>query len=253
MQATPILETRGIIIKEERLRALNSNVLPNTLVLESTEALPGYFGKNIPDLEKPRSVYLILDKKYDGLFLARKLKYISELKTHKCYGAFGYLIINNKTFYCIRIKNLDCFESVPEIQQALIDLEIRMMKHHNLDDYAIIHIHKSFLISSIEKDIYKDQFEADRYYLKISREMKWHEFKKITGIVKSNLEYSMFDAALGAIWTINGLMDIIRIYDQKHDLNRLITIRQKYEAEIKRWTENKLFDDSTSTELTETE
>ncbi len=178
MQQKPILETRGIIIKEERVRALNSNFLPNTLVLESTEALPGYFGQNIPDMEKPRSVYIILDKKYEGLFLARKLKYISGLMQHKCYGAFGFLVIANKIFFCIRIKNLDCFESIPEIQEALVEQQIKMMKYYNLDDYALIHIHKSFLISSIEEDIYRDQFESDRYYLKISRDMKWSEFKK---------------------------------------------------------------------------
>jgi hypothetical protein len=253
MQQRPILETRGIIIKEERVRALNSNILSNTLVLESTETLPGYFGHNIPDLGKPRSVFIILNKKYDGIFLARRLKQISDLKQHKCYGAFGYLVIGNKIFYCIRLKNLDCFEATPEIQQALIDRKVKMMKKQNLDEYALIQIHKSFLISSIEEDIYKDLFEKDRYYFKISRDMKWADFKKITGIVKSNLENSMFDAAMGAIWTINGLMDVVRVYDQKHDLKRLNTIKQKYEAEINRWTGNKLFLESTENDFTETE
>ncbi len=241
MEQKPILETRGVIIKEECVKSLISNVLPNTLVLESTESLPGYFGKNVPDLEKPRSVFIILDKKYDGFFIARKLQLISELKHHNCYGTFGHIRIKNKIIYCIRIKNLDCFESILEIQKELVNQGINMMKYQELEEYAIIHIHKSFLISLIADNIYMDLFENDRYYLKISRNMEWTDFKKITNMVKSNLENSMFDAAIGAIWTINNLIDVVRVYDQKQDLKRLGIIRQKYEAEIKRWADNKLF------------
>ena len=60
-------------------------------------------------------------------------------------------------------------------------------------------------------------------------------------MVKSNVENSTFDAAMGAIWTIRGLMNVIRIYDQKQDIKRLDMIRKKYEAEITRWIDNNLF------------
>ena len=241
MQHKTVIESRGLIIKEERLKALKSNVMPNTLVLESTEALPGYFGKNIPDPEKPRSVFIILDKKYDGLFLARQLKILSDVMKHKCYGTFGQISIASKIFYCIRIKNLDCFGSIPGIQNELVSRNINMMKYHDADDSALIRIHKSFLITLISEGVYRDLFEQDRYYLSIATNMSWEDFKKITMIVKSNLENSFFDAAIGAIWTINGLMDIVRIYDKKHDIKRLHTIHQRYESEIRRWTENKSF------------
>jgi hypothetical protein len=241
MQQKPILETRGVIVKEEWVKSLTSNTLPETLVLESTEALPGYFGKNAPDMEKPRSIFLVLDKKYDGYFVARKLQLISDIKQHTCYATFGYLVINNKMYHCIRIKNLDCFASIPEIQNELINQGIKMMRYKDINEYAMIHIHKSFLISLVADHIYMDLFEHDRYYLRISRNMVWTDFKKITDIVKSNLENSMFDAAIGSIWTINKLIDVIRIYDKKHDIKSLTQIRERYESEIKRWNENKLF------------
>lgn len=241
MHQKPILETRGVIIKEEWVKSLASNVIPNTLVLESTKTLPGYFGKNTPDLEKPRSIFIILDKKYDGYFLARKLQLISDLRQHTFYATFGYLVIKNRMYHCIRIKNLDHFASIPEIQTDLINQGIKMMKYQDIDEYAMIHIHKSFLISLVADHIYMDLFEHDRYYLRISRNMVWSDFKKITDIVKSNLENSMFDAAIGSIWTINKLMDVIRIYDKKHDIKNLTLIREKYESEMKKWHENKLF------------
>jgi len=241
MHQKTILETRGVIIKGECVKSLTSNVLTNTLALESTETLPGYFGKNTPDMEKPRSVFIILDKKYDGYFLTRKLQLISDLKQYTCYSTFGYLVIKNRIYHCIRIKNLEYFTIIPELQAELINQGIKMMKYKEINEYAMIFIHKSFLISLVADHIYMDLFEHDRYYLRISRSMVWTDFKKITDIVKSNLENRMFDAAIGAIWTINRLMDVIRIYDKKNNIKYLSQIRQRYESEIKRWNDNKLF------------
>jgi hypothetical protein len=62
--------------------------------------------------------------------------------------------------------------------------------------------------------------------------LDWEEFKRITQLVKSNIENSLFDAALGYIWKIEGLQDIVRVYDKKNDLERIKTIRDRYLAEL---------------------
>lgn len=232
METHRILETRGIIIKEERVKSLEGNILDNSLVLENTEAFPGYFGKNLPDTKTPRSLFIILDKKYDGLFLARTLKNISGKMQHKCYGSFGEINISGKVLYCLRIKNLDCFPSVINIQKTIVEQGIGIMKYQSIDQKALIRIHKSFLIQPIAEGIYKDLFETDRYYISIPILLQWQEFLKITALVKSNMDNSMFDAALGFIWRIDGLMDMIRIYDKNNDQERINKIRNKYLAEI---------------------
>lgn len=235
MEPDRIIETRGLIIKEERVCSLKTNILKNTLVLENTTAFPGYFGKNIPDTAKPRSIFLALNQFYDGLFLARKLRDVSTRLEHKCYGAFGKLKIHDATLPCIRIKNLDCFESIPKIQQALIDFEIELMGFRTVDEEALIEINKSFLIAPITSEIYKDQFEPDRYYIKIHHALEWKEFKKITAIVRNNIENSLFDAALGVIWLLDGPMEVIRVYDPKHDMDQLKKVYDRYKIEIDRW------------------
>ena len=232
MDTHRIIETRGQIIKEERLISLDFNIVENSLVLENTGAFPGYFGKNLPDIKNPRSLFIVLDKKYDCLFLARTLKNIGSKMEHKCYGSFGELIITGKSYYCIRIKNLDCFPSVIKIQQAIINSGIGLMKQHKIDENALIRIHKSFLIQPVEEGIFKDLFELDRYYVSIPVSLDWEEFKRITQLVKSNIENSLFDAALGYIWKIEGLQDIVRVYDKKNDLERIKTIRDRYLAEL---------------------
>ncbi len=47
-----------------------------------------------------------------------------------------------------------------------------------------------------------------------------------------SLTTNLFDAALGIIWKIEGLVDIVRIYDKKNDPERIKTIRDRYLAEI---------------------
>jgi len=234
MKTTRILETRGIIIKEERVKSVTSNILENTLVLENTDAFPGYYGENLPDEKKPRSLFVILDKKYDGLLLARTLKKISDGMQNKCYGSFGSLTINGKVYECIRIKNLDCFASLVKIQSSVIKAGVGLMKYHPVDGRALIRIHKSFLVKPVDVGVLKDLFEPDRYYLTIPRTLEWEDFKKITGNVKSNLDNYIFDAAIGCLWRIDGLMDIIRIYDKNNDPERIKIIRDKYLAEINR-------------------
>lgn len=232
METHKTIETRGLIIKEERVISLESNILENTLVLENKDAFADFYGKNTPDEKSPRSLFIILDKKYDGLFLARTLKNIGSKMKHKCYGSFGEILISGKSNYCIRIKNLDCFPSVINIQNALAESGIEFKKFHQIDENALIKIHKSFLVNEIPGNIFKYLFEKDRYYFTIPSELEWEQFRKITTIVKSNLENNLFDAAMGIMWKIEGISDIVRIYDKKNDSDRIKTIRDRYLAEI---------------------
>ncbi len=228
MESSTILEIRGLIVKEERVKSLESNFLEDSLVLENSDAFPGYFGKNLPDANQPRSLFIILAKSYDEIFLARTIMKIGSKMHFKCYGSYGDITFNGKVFHCIRIKNLDCFPSVINIQRTVTDAGIGIMKYQKVDTSAIIRIHKSFLIKQISNGVYKDLFEPDRYYISIPYPPAWDDFKKITKLVKSNIENNLFDAALGFFWRIDGITDMIRIYDKKSNAGRIKTIRNKY-------------------------
>jgi len=234
MKTNQIIDSRGVIIKEEMVKSLQSEVLENSLVLENTDPFPGYFGENLPDVKKPRSLFIILDRKYEDLFLARLLKKISNSSQHKCIGSFGDLTLKEKVCHCIRIKNLDCFPSVINIQRAIADSGTGLMKYQQIDELALIRIKKNFLMQALDEEIYKDMFESERYYISIPAALDWEDFKKITRLVKNNIVNNLFDAALGYVWRIDGLMDMVRIYDKKNDPERIKTIRDKYLSEIKR-------------------
>ena len=233
MEPETIIESYGIITKEERVSSLTSNLLEDTLVLESQNPFPGYHGKNMPDSEKPRSLYLILEKKYDYLTLGRILKKIRTEKINSCSTAFGRIETGNKTFYCVRVRNLDCFQSIAEIQKALISQGIGMMKYHMINGEAIIQIHKPFLLKHLASNLYyKDEFESNRYYFKISKDLSWEKFKKITYAVKNNIDQNIFDAAQVVLWTMEGPVDMVRIYEIHPTTDRLNKIRNRYEYEL---------------------
>jgi hypothetical protein len=233
MESDRIIESYGIITKEEMVCSLSSNILEGTLVLETLNPFPGYHGKNVPDPEKPRSLYLVLDKKYDFLRLGRILREIRLRSAKPCHAAFGKVDVRKTQFYCIRLRNLDCFQSISEIQKAITGYGIGMMKHHMINEEGIIHIHKPFLLKHLGANLYyKDEFDPNHYYFRISADLEWEKFKKITALVKSNIDQNIFDAAKVVLWTMEGPVDLVRIYEVHPSLERLNKIRNRYEFEL---------------------
>lgn len=233
METNRITDSYGIITKEEKVCSLNANILEGSMVLESLNPFPGYHGKNMPDIEKPRSLFLILEKKYQYLQLGRILRQIRLKKFKSCNAAFGKIKISNHSYYCIRIKNLDCFQSIPEIQKILLNYGISMMKYHPVNADALIEIHKPFLLRQIASELYyKDESDPNHYYFRLSRDLDWAKFKKITLNVKNNIDQNIFDAAKVVVCTIEGPIDMIRIYEIHPTVDRLNIIRARYEYEI---------------------
>ncbi|HPD95155.1 MAG TPA: hypothetical protein PLA24_04605 [Tenuifilaceae bacterium] len=233
--AAKVIETRGVIIKEEKVRSLNQKIYPNTMVLENYEPYPGYYGKNLPEDSAPRSVFLILVCEYDALHLARTLQKVGKEMQHNCNANIGYMLIDNKRFCCIRIKNLQCFERIPSIQEKLINHGIDFRRERDINKQVVINIEKTFLLERFDDDIYMDLAGDSKFYFEIPTQLTWEHFKTITDNVKHNIDNHFFDAALGYIWKLNGPQDIIRIYDLKANLERIKQIRKLFLHEIERF------------------
>ncbi len=235
MNSQRIIEAWGAITKEEKVRSIRLNSLNNFLVLENIEPFPGYFGENLPTGTRPRSIFLILAKKYKAEDLMRTLKRVSQKIQHKCYGCFGYIQMYNHKNYCIRIKNLDCFDTINTLQSYLQEEGIEFMKHKGLTENALIKVYKPFLISEAESGKYEDQLEEDKVYLRYPYHVSWNDFKEITQRVRYNLSNNLFDAALCTIWNLNGPTDLIRLFDRRRNSLRTNLIHQLYLRETKVW------------------
>ncbi|MDZ7775884.1 MAG: hypothetical protein U5L09_09985 [Bacteroidales bacterium] len=58
------------------------------------------------------------------------------------------------------------------------------------------------------------------------------EFEVITKIIKTNFEYKSFDAALGMITLSRVLWNLLRVYDEDADIEKLRILKDRYEREI---------------------
>lgn len=226
--------TRGETIKEEKVKSIVHNILPNTLVLENYEPFPGYYSAHIPVDIKPMSVFVILARKYDNIFLDRILKKIRDEGDHQCDGTTAVIDAGRSRYYAIRIKNLDCFTGLIKIQKKFIENGIELHASRNIDRNVLFSVQKTFLLEKLENSVYKNLREESKYYFPLERYLTWKEFKEITLNVKNNISNNLFDAALCYFYTTEGLTDMVRIFDRKDTHERILEIKEHYAKALKR-------------------
>ncbi len=225
-----ILETFGSIIKEEQVKTVERGILPNTFVLENLGLFPGYYGSNLPTLENPDSIFLVMPSKQPTEMVLRITHDIKKKTGINFEGSPASLEIYNNTYQAIRLRYLTGFEHIAEIQEHYRDAGIVFSKLKRIEENAVIQIKKVFKIESVTDKIFKDE-ERDMYYLKIKEQLTWSHFKKVTLQVRNNLRLSAFDAALAVIYGAE-VYDFARIYSSTLTMEELEMLHNKYEEII---------------------
>ena len=233
MEKITTISTTGHITKVELLHTLKSNILENTFVLENFESFPGYHGKNAPSSLKPRHLFLVTQKAYSYDEISRASKNISS----NCQEKFGArpadLFIFNQKLSAIRIKELDSFEKISELQRWYMDEGIFFKKKKNFNSEGLIKVMKHFELSEVEDGIYKDNEDPLMCYFQVPANLTWKVFEKITYSIKNNISNSNFDAAQGVIY-LKDLVDIVRIYMKDVKVEFLKELQALYIEEIRK-------------------
>lgn len=226
-----LIETLGYIKKEEKLITVDNNIILNTLVLESQQEFPGYNG-NFPEKSQPRSLFLITSKEYQFEEIARITKKIKNQIKHDFNASQGNIYLKGETLPCIRIKYLQSFTFIPELQNLLKEENIKFSKKRIIDSPGIIVINKIFFVRERAEGIYHDLEEESKCYLELPVKLTWDRFKEYTFFIKNNIDNNNFDAAQGAFYRKSGIIDVVRIYDQDKNVERMKTLRKLYLEEI---------------------
>ena len=231
MEEKILIETLGAIAKGEDVTSLDHNIMQNTLVLENKEPFPGYHGQNLPSESVPMYLYFVTNKKYSVERVMRMTQNIKAYFPHNFDGSAGKICIYNDTYYCIRIRELQSFEQIAELQSCYVDEGVRFMKRKNLNAPAVIQVRKHFYLEKLDNGIYHDLEEPMMYYIQIPFQVRWKMFTSITAHIKNNVDNNNFDAALGAVY-MRDIMDVVRIYANDLTLDKLNFLKDKYEQEI---------------------
>nr|WP_321451201.1 hypothetical protein [uncultured Carboxylicivirga sp.] len=231
-----ILQRYGNLLKEESLVTMNDKILPNTFVLEAPEPFPGYFGyySDIPSDSKPLYLYLVLKGLYTLEEVTRATQNIKKYFGTNFNAAAGTIYMYNKLFHIIRVRHLDTFDQIADLQHGYLDQGIEFKKKpKNISGKAIIRLKKFFMLEEVEDGVYFDLDEKDHGYFTIPYKLPWKHFEDITKKAKHNWDRSVFDSALGHIHENFGIRDIIRIYNPNIDINYLMDTRKVYLDRIK--------------------
>ncbi|MCG8410009.1 MAG: hypothetical protein MI739_01855 [Bacteroidales bacterium] len=228
------IETTGHIKKEARLSTVENNTVSNTLVLESLHPFPGYHGKNLPERTSPRSLFLILTSEHQFSEIARITKKINQESKHNFNASIGKIYTRTHTYNCIRVKYLEKYSYLPEIQHRYQDEGIKFAKKKKVNTDGLIVIKKYFYIEEIEPNVYRDLDEPSKFYISLPQYLKWPDFKKKTLYIRNNLDGSNFDAAQGVFYRREGIIEIVRLYICEGEYDKIKLIQTKYKELINR-------------------
>jgi len=227
-----MLEIFGTVAKEELVKSVEHYILPNSFVVENLEPFPGYHGENLPTNLGPDTFFLITTERHSTEKIFRISHEIRSFTGLSFKGSPAKLWIGNDSYHAIRIRDLNSYDPLEEIQKCYLDTGIHFQKHKVVEGKALIELKKIFTLEKINEKLYKDS-DGPVHYLKIGRPLTWGRFKTITRWVKNNMDDQNFDSAIAVLYG-SDVHDLIRIYDKHPTLDRLNAIHQKYMEGIQR-------------------
>ncbi len=231
-----ILETFGYILKSENFTVLKSKVLKGTTVLENIEPFPGYHSENVPTTDtKPGHLFFFIQSKYQWEDLTRRIHKIGKYFNSDFEMNHAFIFERNQIYESLRIKGLDSYDSIESLQRCFLSEDINIVKNKKMSLRAVTKVKKYFILKQVSDHIYHDEEEENIHYLDISYSFTWEFFRKMTKLVKSNLEGFDFDAAICVLYRKSGLIDCIRVYG-KHNVEELDKIRLKYIELIEKYS-----------------
>ncbi|HDZ40705.1 MAG TPA: hypothetical protein ENH59_03370 [Bacteroidetes bacterium] len=218
----------GTVTKKDSI-ILNDRIDDRSaLVFIAEHPYSGYYGTTVPDKKEPQSMYLVTDQNYDD---DRIIRTIQAIKTHFKYdfdAVPGTISFLNKHLGVIRVRCVS-YEHVPALLMAFRKEGLEFMSHRKFPPFeGIIRVTKYFKTEEAEKGIFFDLENPFFAYLHIDRHMDWNTFEKIYRDVRNNITEFSFDAALATMYDEKGLIDFIRIYDEKSSLEKLRTVYRKF-------------------------
>lgn len=223
-----IIESLGTIIKKEHLALVESETNSNSLILENSKPYPGYHGSTVPDSLEPDSLFAITKLLYNDERIIRAIQAVKRMTDKTFDAAPGIVTIQNEINHFVRVKYLQ-YKQAGEVISEFVNAGIEFRRKRKVSPFeTIIRVKKFFKIKEGMDGVYYDMENKNMFYLQIPVFLRWVTFEKITMNIKYNMEDKNFDAAQTSVYTEEGLMDFVRIYDKDSCQGKLIHIREKY-------------------------
>jgi len=227
-------EVIGNVIKEESISLINHHKLPDTLVINIDHPFPGLHGLDFQLESKPRSIIFATSEVYSFAKILRGAEKVNKNTDFDINASFAKIKAGRDIIYGIRIKGLDSYDQIPELQKLLQDYGFKLLKKKNIktEKPVSIKISKFFHIEKIDDNIYKDACIDGMYFIEIPEYLPWEIFKQITYKVKNNISNNNYDVVKGLFYKDDTVKDMIRVFKPNISNDLLHELKKRYYKEM---------------------
>ena len=221
-------ELIGKLIKEENIDTVETNKIPRTFVINVPDAYKSYYSR-FTHINKP--VFIIFVTKGPNSFerILRATRKINEKHQLKLDGAKCEVNINSRKLNGIRVKGINRFTDIEQIQQYYKEEGFEFARSEKFKETnSLIRINRFFNLNELDKGIYQSVDDDYDYYVEIPKYMTWEEFREYTFEIKNNISDTNYDIAKGIFYLNGRITEILRIVKPNATVEFLKLIQQKY-------------------------
>ncbi len=143
----------------------------------------------------------------------------------------GQITLWNKTWSCIRIRT-DDVAVLPEYIKGFRSLGIRFLRDRHVEPYhAFVQYKRYTEFVIMEPGIYRDSENPHLYFVTLPANLEYPRFEELIKEVKNNCDFHMFDASLIYLNCGTRFIDMVGVYSEHCEEERL--------GEMKRFLEEK--------------
>jgi len=218
----------GSITKKEKLSTTDQVNDKSVLVFETGHPYSGYYGTTVPDSTEPMSLFLTTKHQYNDDKIIRAIQTVKTRLDYDFDAVPGSVTYGNRHLGIIRIRCLS-YNHIAELAEEFRSEGVDFMPYQKFPPFeGIIRITKYFNTVEEEEGIYIDQENKAFAYLRIDKNLRWNTFENVYADVRNNLTGFTFDAALATMYDNKGIIDFVRIYDEKRSVDHLRQVRKTF-------------------------
>ncbi len=207
------------LTKNDTVLAIEENILPGSLVLDSLNPFPGYYHDS-PMNVRSIYIYMVLARQYPLEEVIRATQNIEKEYDWNFDAGKGYMTIGSEFLNVIRVRHLPQLDMVVKIQEAYVKQGIDFLMNKQLKGKLVVKVKivKFLNLEQIGEGIYLSSDDPTFAYIEIPKYLHHEAFIKVTMDVKYNWDGHEFDAARASFYSKGTLYEVVRIRSNKIDL-----------------------------------
>ncbi len=218
------------------------NELHDLLILESDPEQGYFFAGNLP--EQMRNVndhhlYLVVRNTIPCFQdkIIRQAHYIENTQMLNLHISPGQMTFENQTHSCVRVRVSELGllkDFIDDLEEIGIEFFYGRRFRHLKPFTSFVQFKKYVDLEELDEGVFRSMHDKNAHFVRIPGDIDYSLFETLIEGIKNNCELNMFSTALVYFHLKDRIMDMVAIYSRECDEERLPTLAEFLEKEIKR-------------------